>query len=868
MDAFSGYNQIRMAPEDQKHTAFLTEQGIYFYRVMPFGLKNAGATYQRTVNKMFAHQIGRNMEVYVDDMIVKSRTAEAHPSDLAETFDTLRRFGLRLNPTKCAFGVTSGKFLGFIVHERGIDANPEKIQALIDMRPPRTIRDLQRLNGRLVALSRFLSRSGDRCHSFFRALKDPKNFQWTAECETAFEQMKLHLAGLPRLASVSPGEKLSLYLAVSRHSVSSVLVKEISGNQLPVYYVSHILSGPEERYPPIEKLALALVLSARKLRPYFQAHPIEVITDQPLRLILSKFDVAGRLLKWAVELGEHDIQYIPRTAIKAQAVADFIAELTPNTGEELEPLRDTWTLHVDGSANAKGAGAGLVLTTPDGRSIERSFRFGFRATNNEAEYEALLAGLQLAREMQVTDIRVIIDSQLVARQLDGEYEARDPTMAKYLAQVRSLAAKFAHFELSNVPRSENQRADTLAKLASGPSPWAQPETEELPRRAIEVVATVAHGTPATWVQEMLRFKQDGTLPDDTTTARRLRRTQAWYTEEGGRLYKRSFSRPLLRCLEPSEARTVLSDMHEGACGEHIGERALAHKVLRQGYYWPTMRQDAKALVRRCSSCQEHARTTRRPAVLWVEAEPLATITESQVKRFVWRNLITRFGLPQSIVADNGPQFAGRKFQEFCAKHKIQLRFSSVAYPQANGLAEVTNRAIVDGLKRRVSATRSAWIDELPSVLWALRTTPKTPTGESPYSLTFGTEAVLPPEVAVPTPRTADYSEEASGEGLRSNLDLLEERRADAHQKALSYKRAVARVYNRNVRPRSIKLEDLVLRKIEVSHPTQVRGKLAPKWEGPYRVIGVSRPGTFRLATMDGDPVPRTWNIQNLRKYFV
>nr|XP_009386285.1 PREDICTED: uncharacterized protein LOC103973446 [Musa acuminata subsp. malaccensis] len=448
------------------------------------------------------------------------------------------------------------------------------------MQPPRTIRDLQRLNGRLVALSRFLSRSGDRCHSFFQALKDPKNFRWTAECERAFERVKLHLASLPRLASVSPGEKLSLYLAVSRHAVSSVLVKENSGDQLPVYYVSHMLSGPEERYPPIEKLALALVLLARKLRPYFQAHPIEVITDQPLRLVLSKFDVAGRLLKWAVELGEHDIQYIPRTAIKAQSVADFIAELTPNTGEEPEPPRDTWTLHVDGSANAKGAGAGLVLVTPDGRSIERSFRFGFRATNNEAEYEALLAGLQLALEMQVTNIRVITDSQLVARQLDGGYEARDPTMAKYLARVKSLAAKFAHFELSNVPRSENQRADTLAKLASGPAPWARPETEELPRRAIEVVATVAHGTSATWVQEMLRFKRDGTLPDDATTARRLRRTQAWYTEEGGRLYKRSFSRPLLHCLEPSEAWTVLSDMHEGACGEHIGERALAHKVLR------------------------------------------------------------------------------------------------------------------------------------------------------------------------------------------------------------------------------------------------------------------------------------------------
>ena len=283
MDAFSGYNQIRIVPEDQEHTAFLTDQGVYFYKVMPFGLKNAGATYQRTVNKMFAHQIGRNMEVYVDDMIVKSQEAGAHLADLTEAFATLRKFGMRLNPAKCAFGVTSGKFLGFIIHEKGIDANPEKVQAIINMQSPRTIKDLQRLNGRLVVMSRFLARSGDRCLPFFRALKSPKNFQWTAECEEAFKQIKQTLANLPRLASVSPGEKPGLYLAASQHTVSSILIKENSDEQLPIYYVIHVLSGPDEHYLPIEKLALALVLSTRKLRPYFQAHPVEVITDQPLR---------------------------------------------------------------------------------------------------------------------------------------------------------------------------------------------------------------------------------------------------------------------------------------------------------------------------------------------------------------------------------------------------------------------------------------------------------------------------------------------------------------------------------------------------------------------------------------------------------
>nr|XP_009409822.1 PREDICTED: uncharacterized protein LOC103991997 [Musa acuminata subsp. malaccensis] len=437
MDAYSGYNQIRMAPEDREHTAFLTDQGVYFYKVMTFGLKNAGATYQRTVNKMFAHQIGRNMEVYVDDMIVKSQEAGAHLADLTEAFATLRKFGMRLNPIECAFGITSGKFLGFIIHERGIDANPEKVRAIIDMQSPRTIKDLQRLNGRLVALSRFLARSSDHCLPFFRALKNPKNFQWTTECEEAFKQTKQHLAGLPRLASVSPGEKLGLYLAASRHVVSSVLIKESSGEQLPIYYVSHVLSGPEGCYPPIEKLALALVLSARKLRPYFQAHPVEVITDQPLR--------------------------------------------------------------------------------------------------------------------QVAAIRILTDSQLMVEQLIGGYEARDPTMAKYLARVRDLTAKFPYFTLSNVPREENERADVLAKLASKPTPEAWPEVEELPARAVEVVATAPGSAPITWVQELLCFKRDGTLPHDEVAARRLRRTHAWYTEESGRLYKQSFTYPLLRCLEPDEA---------------------------------------------------------------------------------------------------------------------------------------------------------------------------------------------------------------------------------------------------------------------------------------------------------------------------
>ena len=162
MDAFSGYNQIKMVKEDQEKTAFITSQRLYCYKVMPFGLKNAGATYQRLVNKMFRKQIGRNMEVYVDDMLVKCKEELTHLDDLKETFAMLRQYQMKLNPSKCAFGVASGKFLGFMVSQRGIEANPEKVQAILDITSPRTVKEVQKLTGRIAALNRFVSKVTDK----------------------------------------------------------------------------------------------------------------------------------------------------------------------------------------------------------------------------------------------------------------------------------------------------------------------------------------------------------------------------------------------------------------------------------------------------------------------------------------------------------------------------------------------------------------------------------------------------------------------------------------------------------------------------------------------------------------------------------
>ncbi|KAM1914595.1 hypothetical protein ACFX14_002370 [Malus domestica] len=284
---------------------------------MPFGLKNAGATYQRLVNSMFAEQIGKSMEVYVDDMLVKSKHADQHITNLSETFTISNRYRMRLNPNKCAFGIGSGKFLGFMISQRCIKANPEKIKAIIDMKEPVTSKDIQSLTGKVAALTRFISKATDRCVLFFKALKGSKNYiTWTDECAEAFKNLKDYMSKAHLLSKPEVGDTLIIYLSVSASAVSSVLIRKDGNVERPVYYASNALQDAETRYSNIEKLALALVMSARKIRPYFQAHSIIVLTNHHLRQILQSPDTSGRMIKWAIALGEFDISYQPKPAGK------------------------------------------------------------------------------------------------------------------------------------------------------------------------------------------------------------------------------------------------------------------------------------------------------------------------------------------------------------------------------------------------------------------------------------------------------------------------------------------------------------------------------------------------------------------------
>ena len=198
---------------------------------------------------------------------------------------------------------------------------------------------------------------------------------------------------------------------------------------------------------------------------------------------------------------------------------------------------------------------------------------------------------------------------------------------------------------------------------------------------------------------------------------------------------------------------------------------------------------------------------------WAEAEPLATITEQKIRNFVSRAIICRFGIPRALVSDNGKQFDNAKFRDFCAELGIKNYYSSPAHPQSNGQAEVTIRTLKAALKTKLEDHKGNWVEYLPEVLWAYRTTQKSATRETPFSLAFGTEAVAPVEVGIKSPRTKLASEEHNDEALRLNLELLDEKRQQVQRRTKEYQRKTARYYNQKVKPRSYMPCDLVLKKL-------------------------------------------------------
>jgi hypothetical protein len=320
MDMFLGYHQIRVRKEDEEKTSFITPFGTFCFVRMPEGLKNAGCTFSGMIAIVLHPQLRRNILAYVDDIVVNSVQRRDHISDLVETFANLRAANLRLNLEKCVFDIHKGKVLRFLVSTKGIEANPDKIKALIEMQDPISMKDVQKLTGRVVVLNRFIPKAAEGSLPFFQVLKSSKNFQWFETQKQAFKELKDYLLNMTKLCPPEPRSPLLLYVSASNSAVSAVLVQEKEEEkfkQIPVYFASEALSSSKIFYSELEKIAYAVVMDARKLRHYFEGHKIRVITNQPLNNLFTNKEASTRIIKWGAELSKYIVDFERRSTIKS-----------------------------------------------------------------------------------------------------------------------------------------------------------------------------------------------------------------------------------------------------------------------------------------------------------------------------------------------------------------------------------------------------------------------------------------------------------------------------------------------------------------------------------------------------------------------
>jgi ribonuclease HI len=582
--------------------------------------------------------------------------------------------------------------------------------------------------------------------------------------------------------------------------------------QCLVYYISEVLTASKCNMTELEKISYAVVMASRKLRHYFEAFKVRVTLDRGLGELFRNPEASVRIAKRAAELSGYHITFEPTIAIKSQVLVDFIVDWTGPTWQQEETLEKVWTIHCDGAWCHMGAGAAAIITSPTGVKYRYAARLSFdlesyRCTNNIAKYEVIILGLHKLRALSVTTCIVRTDSKVVAGQVEKN-SAKGPALMQYLTVVRSLEKQFMGFTLHHVDHARNKEADALAKAVA--------KGEALPFDVFyHVISTPAVRNPEglqvtndveghrivnlimteDWRALITLYLLGHYHPSDTNEAKRLKHRRRDFALVGGQLYKKGISQPMLKCVTKTEGIQILRKVCNGTCGSHSGPRALAVKVIRQGFYWPAIICTVNRVMRSCEACQKFSPRSSNPSQFtkliahtwplqrwgldivgplptaqenlkftfvaveyftkWIEARAVSTITSKTAQKFFWQNIVCRFGVPSEHTVDNGKQFDNQDFRDFCFSISTKPVFASVYHPQSNDVIERANGKIFTTIKKQLLGDKKdKWADQLPKVVWALNTIECRATRFTPFRLLYGSEAMTPQEIKHGSPRTS------------------------------------------------------------------------------------------------------------------
>ncbi|XP_042519159.1 uncharacterized protein LOC122092926 [Macadamia integrifolia] len=795
-----------MNPEDKDKTSFTTNWGTYRYRVMSFGLKNAGATYQRGATTILHDLIHKEVKVYVDDMIVKSINRKGHFKALRVFFERIKEFKLRLNSQKCVFGVTGGILLGFMVSERGIEIDPSKIKTITEMSPPQTEKEIRGFFGRIQYISRFISQLTAICEPIFKLLKKDQPKRWNPQCQLAFDRIKSYLVNPPILIPPTPERPLLLYLSVLETSMGSMVAQygPDGHTEQGIYYLSKKFTDYETRYTKLEKTCAALVWATRRLRHYMLNYSVflKSIKDSVIVEHLSAHPVVDTR-------PSNDI-------FPDEDVVSF----------KVENEVGIWQMFFNGAANQKGYGAGVLLITPEGLNMPMAYRLDFECTNNMAKYETCLMGLKVAISIWVKRLEVYGDLSIVICQVQGKWKTKEEKLKPYQGCIESLMKQFTEISFDYFQRDNNRYADALATLASmvdfGPGEQIQPfiiDRRDHPSHQGFVNALTVDGRP--WFVHIVDFIREGKYSADATQGDRrfLRHYATQFILHKYILYKRSFDGIQLVCMDEDQVQTILEQIFANLI------YVPPTKLHTLSSLWPfsTWGIDVIGKINaKASNGHEFVLVAIDYFTKWVEAQSYAKLTVAKVAKFLQEHIICLYGMPHEVISNQGQHFRD-KIQELCDQFRIARHRSSPYRPQTNGAVKAANKNMKVILQKMVDRNND-WADKLAYALWDYRTSIRTPTAATRYSLVYGMEVVLPIVLEVPSLRILMESQILEADWLKSRyeeLNLIDEKRMKSMDNMNMYQLRVVRAFNKKVHPHSLEVGDLVLKKSELCFVTPI-----------------------------------------------
>jgi hypothetical protein len=783
IDGFSGYNQIAVHPEDREKTAFTTPWGTFMYEKMPFGLMNAGATFQRAMDIAFIGEKDKFVLIYLDDITVFSSSHELHLQHLRKVFLKCRRYGISLNPKKSNFALKEGKLLGHIVSEEGVKIDPKRVEAIRNLSLPRSKKDIQSFLGTINFVRRFIGNFAELTKNITAMLKKDSEIKWTEAAKQSFSDIKEAITSAPVLISPDFSKVFYIFSFASNDTIAAVLLqKNIDDQEQPVAFFSKVLRDAETKYELLEKQAYALVKSLKAFRVYIlQAKVIAFVPSSSVKDVLVQPDIDGKRSKWIARLIEFDVEIKPAKLVRGQGLAKLLAE----------------------------------------------------------------------------------------------------------ENCRLLDINLMNIDAENVPSVEGKEGEKMQ--------------------------VSAHIADCEWYSSIVQFLQTLSVPSTPTkTQRRAFKLRAVnFCINDNLLFWKNPIGLLLRCVNQEEATKVMNEFHSSECGGHHYWKTTAHKILRSGYYWPSLFSDVYEFVKVCDKCQRFEGKKQlkslplKPIVItgpfqqwgldfigeihppssgqhrwilvatdyftkWIEAIPTRNANHTVIINFLQENIFARFGCPKRLVADNAAAFKDKHLVKLCEDLGVQLVHSTAYYPQGNGLAESSNKSLVRIIQKLLKQNTRGWDSKLKFALWADRVTSKISIGTSPFKLVYGTEAIFPVQLALPVAKFLQEAEEEPNDLTRRIHDLvqLQQDREQLLDRTELHQQMIKRNFDKKTKSDIFKAGDMVLKWDAARQEKGKHGKFEALWTGPFVIAEAQQNNTFNLQTISGEPVSGgPFNGRFLKIYF-